>query len=466
MTALSETLDYVLRKITPTQAEKNETRDITERVKKVAGGIIKPYGISLTIAGSYVRDTWLPNKKEFDLFLLFPEWYSREDLEKKGLSIGKRIVSRLKGKYVVAYAEHPYVRATIERFDVDIVPCFKVESATKIRSAVDRTPFHNEWLSRNLGREQSGDVRLLKQFCKGQGIYGSDTKTQGFSGYLCELMVVHFGSFEKLLREVSEWEPGIVLDPEGHHDEPEKLRKRFKKDPMIMIDPVDPNRNVAAAVSPGNFMRLVESSRMMLSKPGTGFFFRTPKKVSARNLAAVMKKRGTQILVVCFRRPDVIDDTLWPQLRKSARRLNDVLHDYEFGVMGWDALATEMECFLLLELSIWKLPSVRKLRGPDIFSGKRVTEFKRKYSGPGRVWIEGEYWFAEVKREFTNAEKKLREFLRGHKKELHSKGVPSYVAEAISGRYALLGEAGIVKKIAKDRMFAEFLREYFEREMI
>jgi len=463
---LKETLAFVLKKITPSPSEQKETEAVIDKVKETTGRIIKPYGISLTIAGSFVRDTWLPSKREFDLFLLFPEWYSRDDLEKKGLSIGKRIVNKLKGKYIIAYAEHPYVRATIEGFDVDIVPCFKVESATKIRSAVDRTPFHNEWLAKNMKRSQPPEVRMFKQFCKGQSIYGSDTKTQGFSGYLCELLIVNFGNFKKLLKEVSQWKPGVFIDLENHHKNPEEIMKRFKKDPLIVIDPVDPNRNVAAALSPKNFTKLANSAKNFLREPAQKFFFKTPRKFSVRELGSVMKKRETQVLAVTFKRPDVIDDTLWPQLRKAGRRINDTLHDYDFEVMGWDVFSDQKQCYILLELSVWKLPKVRKLRGPDIFSGKRVTEFKRKYQSAGRVWVDGEYWFAEVKREFTLAENKIAEFLRDPKSELRAKGIPSYIAIAVSKKYTLLKGSEIQKIVKTNPEFAEFLRDYFEREMI
>ena len=466
MATMKKTLDYALKKITPTQSEQRETEAVIDEVKKVAGNIIRPFGISLTIAGSFVRDTWLPDKKEFDIFLMFPEWYSRDDLEKKGLSLGKKIVGRLKGKYIIAYAEHPYVRATVKGFDLDIVPCFKVESAMKIRSAVDRTPFHNEWLGKNLKKSQAGEVRLLKQFCKGQDIYGSDTKTQGFSGYLCELLITEHGSFENLIRHAAKWEPEILIDLENHHKDTEGVMKRFKRDPLIVIDPVDPNRNVAAALSPKNFTRFINSAKGFIKKPSQKYFFRTPRKFSINQLGSVIRKRETQLLAITLTRPKIIDDTLWPQLRKAGKRINDTLQDYDFEVMGWDVFSNKQKSFILIELSVWKLPRVRKLRGPDIFSEKRVKEFKKKYQPLGRVWVDGEFWFAETRREFTLAERKIEEFLRGPKSGLREKGIPSYISAAVAKKYSMLKEKEILRAVKTEKGFAEFLHDYLEREMI
>jgi len=466
MTQAKKVLDYVLRKITPSESEQKETESVIEKVKEATGKIIKPYGISLTIAGSFVRDTWLPNKREFDLFLLFPEWYSREDLEKKGLSIGKKIVKKLKGKYTIAYAEHPYVRARIEGFDVDIVPCFKVKSATKIRSAVDRTPFHNKWLLKNMKKNQAKDVRLFKQFCKGQGIYGSDTKTQGLSGYLCELLVVHYGNFMNLMEGVAKWKPGVFIDIEGYHKDEKEVRKRFKKHPLIVIDPVDPNRNVAAALSPKNFTKLVNSAGKFIKNPSKTFFFKTPSKFSVKELGSVMKKRETRVYVLKFKRPDIIDDTLWPQLRKAGRRIVNVLMDNDFEVMGWDVFCNSNECYILFELSVWKLPKVKRIQGPDIFSGKRVEEFRNKYEKIGRVWVEDEFWFAELRREFTEADKKIKDFLKDSEKELHKKGMPSYIAKSLSKKFAIMKDKEILKTVKETPEFGEFLHDYFEREMV
>ena len=75
------------------------------------------------------------------------------------------------------YAEHAYVHARVNGFDVDLVPCYLVEDASKLKSAVDRTPFHTKYVaSKIVGLE--GDVLLLKQFLKGIGVYGSELKSR------------------------------------------------------------------------------------------------------------------------------------------------------------------------------------------------------------------------------------------------------------------------------------------------
>ena len=70
--------------------------------------------------------------------------------------------------------------------------------------------------------------------------------------------------------------------------------------------------------------------------------------------------------------------------------------------------------------------------------GVGVKEFRSKYGRLGKTWIEGEHWFAETRREFTSAEDKVAEFLRGRKSHLHAKGIPSYVAAKVAKRHVLV----------------------------
>ncbi|MBU2520506.1 MAG: CCA tRNA nucleotidyltransferase [Nanoarchaeota archaeon] len=471
--SVDSVLSTVSKKITPTQKEQKETKAVVDNVLNTLNKILKPKKLSFTIAGSFTRDTWMKDKKEFDVFVMFPEGTLRDDLQKQGLAIGKKLATNLKGKYKIAYAEHPYVRATVGKYDVDIVPCYKLKDATKIKSAVDRTPFHNEWMSKHLPKKLSSEVRLLKQFTKGIGVYGSDTKTEGFSGYLCELLTVEYGSFKNLIRAAAKWEPGkVLIDIANHHkDRHEEIKKHFSKSPMIMIDPVDPNRNVSAVVSPANFVRFSLACKDFMKKPTTRPFMnwmKTPKSSSqrAKKIATEIKKRETVLLGIEFKQPDIIDDVLWPQLRRTGNRLKGILEDHEFEVMNWDVYADGNRCIIFLELNVWRLPKVRKIYGPDIFAEDRVKEFTNKYK-PGRVWVEGDRWVAEIERKFDSAEPKLKETLSDPLKDLREKGIASYVAKAVQNKnFSILNQAQIASRAKKNARLLAFLENFFRRDFV
>ena len=190
------------------------------------------------MVGSAARGTWISGTHDLDIFITFPEDTSREELEEFGLSIAREIAKDA-DRSEERYAEHPYINMRYMDFDVDLVPCFRVSSPDSIKSAVDRTPFHNEFIKQNISGLEN-DVLLLKQFMRGGGVYGSELRTQGFSGYLTELLVIHYGSFENVLGSACDWKPNLVIDIKEHG-----LLKHT--DPLIVVDPTDPKRNVAAA---------------------------------------------------------------------------------------------------------------------------------------------------------------------------------------------------------------------------
>jgi len=450
--SLDSLLKNVLKKVTPSREEE---REINSAIETVSKAVEKSIGkLSYTLAGSFTRNTWMKDKKEFDVFILFPEYTKRSTLEKKGLEMGRKITSSLKGTSRVAYAEHPYTRAKFKGFAIDIVPCYKVSSASSIKSAVDRTPFHNEYLARNFMPGLAKEVRLLKQFLKASGLYGSDARTLGFSGYLCELLILHYKSFKVLLKEASKWEPGEFIDLERHHS----LKPKFLNQPLMVIDPVDPRRNVSAVVSPENFMKFVSASRALLKQPKESSFFRKPPK--ARPLGKKLKSRKTLFLGIEFSSPDVIDDILYPQLRRTANRLAGILKDYEFVPMGWDVFSDEKKCLILLEMEVWELPNIRKIRGPPVSVKKRSKEFLGKYRS-GRIQVEGKEWVAEISRKFPLAEDLLKKTLRQTEKKLLGAGIASHVSKSVSKGFRLLKEKELLKK-AKSPEFYSFLQAHME----
>jgi len=343
---------------------------------------------------------------------------------------------------------------------------------------VDRTPFHNRWISRNLSKKLSGEVRLLKRFAKALGVYGSDTRVQGFSGYLCELLIVRYGSFEALVREAAGWEPGkVFIDVQNHHKGklPDGLKKKFEGQPMVVIDPVDRNRNVAAAFSPANFARFILACESFMKKPSIGFFFPAPRKADLNKIRKTMLSRGSKFIMVKFQRPDVIDDVLWPQLRRTAKRLKDIMLEYDFLVLDWAVHsdfsgvgepAKGLSSYIMLELGVWKLPRIRKVTGPPVFIRPRAAEFRKKYQKLGKVWVEDDRLVAEVKREWLDAVEKLRDSLSDPLKDLKAKGIASHVAESVARGFRLVEDDAILRSCSKDSNLALFMSEYLERSAV
>ncbi len=452
-------LKKVTKRITPSEGEREELSSVLKKVTNAADNIITPLGLEKTIAGSFIRDTWLTDKKEIDLFIMFPVSYSREMLERIGLDVGKKIVKKLKGKYEIAYAEHPYVRGKVNGFAVDIVPCYKVKSASKIKSAVDRTPFHNRYITKNLKPEMSKEVRLLKQFCKAIDVYGSDIRTLGFSGYLCELLIIKYKTFKNLILSARKWKFGKFTDLEGRCT----IRKEyFKNQPLVVIDPTDPKRNVAAVLSSENFTKFVETCKKFSEKPSERFFEMDRRVIRKSEFMKRLKERGTELFALKFRRPKVVDDILWSQMRRTSARIAKLSRENEFEVFEYFVWSDEKSSYLMFEMKVWLLPEIQKLTGPPVYSKKHSKEFRGKYR-KDKVYIKGGKWVVEVKRKCREFENLLRDFLDKSEKNLLKEGIRSHIARSVSMGFEILGKKEVEKTIERDKGFAVFIRKYFER---
>jgi tRNA nucleotidyltransferase (CCA-adding enzyme) len=336
-------------------------------------------GARAMVVGSASRGTWVRGDRDLDLFLLFPPELDRDSLERDGLALARSIALEFGDGYREKYAEHPYINATVDGIDVDLVPCYCVASATGIQSAVDRTPFHTRYVAERIAGLVD-DVLLLKQFAKAGGVYGSDQMTEGFAGYLCELLVLRYGSFEGVLAAASGWRPGTVIDLEGH------AAKTFDE-PLVVVDPVDPNRNVSASVSLSRMMAFVELARGYLAAPSIAFFtVRPDPPIPADAFAARLDARGTSLYGIRFPTPNLIEDVVVPQLRKSLEGLVALLERHGFSVNRADSAMGPDHCLLVLELLVDTLPAVARHQGPPLWNGENAAKFREKYAaapGPG-----------------------------------------------------------------------------------
>lgn len=423
---MKQILSKILSEIKPPQKEVRETRELFSKIQSF---IKEKFGLNADLMGSVAKGTFLAGDKDLDIFVFFRPETKRSILEKMGLAVGKAVFRHFGSRdFRVSYAEHPYTKGKIAGFHVEIVPAYKVESAEALLSAVDRTPFHKAYVLEHL--KNPDDVRLVKKFLKGIRCYGSDLKTQGFSGYLCELLSVKYGAFENILRACQKWRYQEIIDIINRFTKHEysRLRKKFERQPLIFLDPTDKNRNVAAVLSEEKLATFIFRARRFLEKPDASYFSEERKKIDRPALLKHQKEKGTDLAVVTFRKPDAIEDILYPQLRRFEANITKLMKHEGFEVLDSWTFA-DKECGIAVELLSGKLPKYRKMRGPSVFNpAKHQDKFLEKYK---KAWIEGDSLMAEAKREHATAGEFFRVHLGGSAKKLANAGVPSNIAESL-----------------------------------
>ncbi|APW96769.1 CCA tRNA nucleotidyltransferase [Halobiforma lacisalsi AJ5] len=442
-----QVLEAVRDRVDPDPDERERLREVADRLAERAESAATDRcpDADVVQVGSTARDTWISGDRDIDLFVRFPPELDRDTLEEYGLAVGHATLPEGHEEY----AEHPYVKGTVEGFDVDVVPCFRLESATDIRSAVDRTPFHNSYLEARLDEDLAADVRVTKQFLKGIGAYGSDLRTRGFSGFLTELLVCEYGGFRPLLEAARDWHPQVELDPESHG-------QASFDDPLVAIDPTDPERNVAAVCSAANVARFQHYAREFLAEPAVEYFEpAAPEPLSPEAFRAHLERRGTTPVAVRFDAPDLVEDQLYPQLRKSLDGVTTGLDARGFDVFRATAMADDAGV-LLVELAVDERPAVERHEGPPVHVQGHAAGFYEAYDADPDVYgpfIEGDRYVTEREREFTTA----REFLESER--LFDVGLGAHVETALEERYEVLVGAELTGLLEE---FGTELREYFE----
>ncbi len=463
--ALHEVLNKALRISVPDENEKKATELLCRKIQDSFQRVASDFDVKHMFCGSVAKGTWLAGNKDIDVFILFSEKAPRKELEQTGMMLAKKTIKKLMGSYEIAYSEHPYVRGFLAGHRVEIVPAYDVASPEKIKSAVDRTPYHVRYVEGKLTENQANEVRLLKKFCRGAGVYGSDLKTEGFSGYLCELLIIENENFVNLIKEASQWSPGEIIDMEFSQDK-EKLARKFPEDPLVVIDPVDRNRNVASVLSAEKFLLFVKKCGNFLENPGLDFFEeKKPEVPGVGEIRRGMERRDTKFFMIKFRAPVVQEDVMWPQLRKFRKRLVSLLREGDFEVMRSDVWSDGIKCILVLELLNEKLPKIQVREGPSVFDRQGTLGFIRRYQGYN-IFVDGNRWHVEYSRRHRDAAGLIREFLNNSEETLKDSGVPRNLAKEIARNVEILGELGVYRPLRRYDNFRVFMREYMNKNLV
>ncbi|WP_405269425.1 CCA tRNA nucleotidyltransferase [Methanobrevibacter sp.] len=395
-------MDYelILNDIKPTLDEKNEIDEVSSNLMNFLQESCDENGIDAKVAlvGSVAKDTALKGKSDIDIFIAFPLDTDKQYLKEVGLDLAHECCRKFESTPEHHFASHPYVTTHINGFEVDIVPCYAINDGTELKSAVDRTILHTRYVKANLSEDQIDEVLLLKRFMSMTGTYGSEFKVGGFAGYLCELLIIHYGTFENTLNNALNWKYGETIDLENYGT------SGLFNDPLIVIDPTDMNRNVGAALRLDKMAEFIQSARnYIFSDNKNDYFYPLKRNLDKQELLNEFNSRNGDLITICFDIPDIPLDTLHPQLRKTTEALERKLNDEEFNVFKADYWSDEREsAVILLELASSELNDVKVNVGPKVFINQACENFAAKY-GRENCYVQGDFLVHSQKREFNNA---------------------------------------------------------------
>jgi len=397
MNELNRVIGEALKLVEPTEEEieyiKNLASIAFEKVSKIASeSEFKP---RVVLGGSYAKGTWLKGEADIDIFVKFPKELEREELEKHGLDIA--LISMKDYNPLLRYSEHPYVEASINDVKINVVPCYDVKKG-EWKSAADRSPYHTEFMVKALNDNLRKEVRILKKFMKGIGVYGAEIAIQGFSGYVCEVLTIKYGSFLSTLKSASRWMERELISLDNVDEE---FKKLFPQAGIIILDPVDHKRNLGAAISQKKLAEFILASRFFLEKPSINYFIGEKdysfKKLENSDLLE-------NIVTLKFKHDKRSIDILWGQLKRS---LNHILKQFainDFNIIRANCATDEEEnsAFIFLMERIDQ-PSIDMKIGPKVFRHDDTRKFIDKNIKTSKI-----IWVGDDARLYSIIERKVK----------------------------------------------------------
>ncbi len=405
----------VLKRIRPSAYQVRMLSRFYELLKRKLEDCLKKEGLKGVIEaeGSYAKGTLISDKWELDVFILFEE-VTEDWILNNSASLLKKCLEGF--PLIIRYAQHPYVTVHLMGMQADVVPALLIKKP-KGRLGVERTPFHTRYIVNKIkGKPWLVDeIRLFKSFLKGIGVYGAETSVGGFSGYLAELLTIYYGSFRKTLDNISRWEPGMYIDPENVGDK-ESILKKYKDSVLFVVDPVDPERNVAAAVTLEKLATLILSAKVYLKRPCKEFFHIFRKRSFLDKRRTFSSLRRTLIIYLVGSYYNIPRDAFLGMLKSLSERAVGSLREKGFVPLRYGFYTdTFSRAAILIELETLKAPEVELMKGPPAWVDEnRLLKFiMKRVKENGYAWIDKNGYLEGLRpRKIIDASEALRDSLK------------------------------------------------------
>jgi len=400
-----ELLKEVLKKIKPSKEEEKEVKDKIDRfLNRVNKGLKDAKAV---LGGSGAKGTWLSKAHDADIFVEFDYGKYKDKSEQLSDILGKHL-KKVFGRVNRLHGSRDYFQIKEKGFSFEIVPILKIRKASEAKNITDVSPLHANWVKKH--KKFADEVRLTKQFCKAQGVYGAESYIKGFSGYICEILTIYYKGFLNLVKAATKWKDKTVIDIEKYYKNSKDVLRSLNLakiySPLVIIDPVQADRNAAAAVSREKYEQFICACKEFLKRPSKEFF-----KIKEISIDELKKGAGKDKLILL----DVValtgkEDVVGSKLLKALEFIDKKLRQNEFKVYEkgwkWDKKKKALFWFIVDKK---KLSEYVKWCGPPIRNKFHTEKFKKKYK---KTFVEKGKICAKVKRKFREADKFVKELVK------------------------------------------------------
>jgi len=393
----------VLERILPKNDVLPRVNSFIKTLEKTANSL--ELDCRIVIGGSVAKNTHIVDDFDCDLFIRFnPKKYGTD-------AIGELLTAIIKkqqndpsgGKLLDAQLLHgsrDYYKTVVDGITYELVPTLDINAAKDAPNITDMSLFHVDWTVSKCKKYSAlnNQIRLAKVFCKGQGVYGAESYIGGFSGHVVDILVVFAGGFDQLLKQSLTWTDKQVIDVEKFYHGKNALaliNEAKLTSPIIVVDPIVPERNAASALTQNCFDTFKKSAAKYLENPSADFFEK--KEFNFRSLESKSKDGITyQIhLVPLSDKKDIAG----AQHVKVLSYICEQAVENNFVVVGsgWN-WSDNFSGDIFVRVSCDSLFPTTTVRGPPLSMAAAVNAFKLSHASTFEK--DGKLW-ATVKRRYA-----------------------------------------------------------------
>ncbi|NQV91910.1 CCA tRNA nucleotidyltransferase, partial [Candidatus Woesearchaeota archaeon] len=384
----------ILEKIKPKKEEIAEFQKITTEFLKKINGKLK--NADVILGGSGAKGTWLTKNHDIDCFARFDyDTCCHKTMELSDLLEVAIKKAFPKIKIIRVHGSRDYFQLTFQNLDFEVVPVLKIRTIKEALNITDISPLHADWVNKHT-KKLKDEILLAKQFFKAQKLYGAESHIGGYSGYTLEILIIYYGSFEKLLEATEKWKEKMVIDVENHYPKKDALfhLNKSKHSVLTLVDPIDKSRNALAALTKEKFNLTKKVARHYLKNHDHSLFEKKPFDIPIIQKEAQRKKSNLLLLNV-----DPLEgkaDIVGMKIIKVHDHLVRNLQDFGITKSGWEWDKGEQGwIYFMIEKD--ELPHIELRVGPPIGLKEAVQAFKKKHR---KTSIQKMHVVAEVKRKF------------------------------------------------------------------
>lgn len=376
-------LEEVLKKLIPAPEDIEKANKFIDELNKLLNE--NNVDAEAVLGGSMAKNTFLKEDYDADVFIKFSKKYKGKNISK----ILETIIEK-KFKYERVKGSRDYYHIKKD-FLFELVPVIDVKKISEAENVIDMSPLHVKYF-KNKGKNLENEVRLLKKFMKANRVYGSESYINGFSGHVVDLLIIKYKSFMNVLKATKKWIEPVIIDIEKKLKDPLMELDRAKiSGPMIIVDPVQENRNAAAALGFKCYNSFIEASKKFLEKPSKEFFvFKNAKEI-------ITKKHNLFKLIINPLKGN--KDISGAKTLKAIEYIKRILEEHDFEVIEyeWDYGNT---CTAYFAIKKNQLKDDKIIRGPPISSNTHCKAFKEKHQN---VFEKNNYLYSKQKRKYKKA---------------------------------------------------------------